>query len=201
MKFLFDTSDIQQAALEAGITDFGQLITPLTGMNNRGLTFAIDNGCFKSFNKDNWLRILDRERPHQARCEFVAIPDVVGCSHRTMALFEYYRRFYEQELRGYRLAYVLQDGQEELPLRRILPLVHYVFVGGTNAFKLGEDVKPLINLAQRKDVKVHVGRINSKERYDKFKSLGCDSCDGTGLCRFTWQRQKFAQPQFQEVLQ
>ncbi len=27
-----------------------------------------------------------------------------------------------------------------------------------------------------------------------------DSCDGTGLCRFTWQREKFAQPQFKEVL-
>lgn len=200
MKFLFDTSRIDEAAAEMKISDYGQLITPLSGMTNRGFTFAIDNGCFRKFSHANWLRILERERPHKARCEFVAMPDVVGCSHRTMALFHHYREWHRDILSGYRLAYVMQDGQDPAILRSIFPWIHYVFVGGTNDFKLGPDAVALIRLAQSKNVKVHVGRVNSKERYDKFKALGCDSCDGTGLCRFTWQREKYAQPQFHEVL-
>lgn len=202
MKFLFDTSKIEEAAQQLGVSDYGQLITPLTGMTNRGYTFAIDNGCFSSFNKDRWLYILDRERKNQARCEFVCLPDVVGCAERTFHMYQYCREHYRHELRGYKLAYVLQDGQDEERLRQwVFPYVHYVFVGGTNDFKLGPDAVRLIKFAQRKNIKVHVGRVNSKERFDKFDALGCDSCDGTGLCRFTWQREKFAQPQFAEVLQ
>lgn len=196
MKFLFDTSNIEKSAAEMEITDYGQLITPLTQMRNRGYTFAIDNGCFRRFDEVQWLRILHREREFASECQFVALPDVVGCPSRTLALFDHFKL--RSSVAGYKLAYVLQDGQE----KDLVPWdeIAYVFVGGTDEFKLGEDAVKLIRASQGYGKKVHVGRINSKDRFDKFEALNCDSCDGTGLCRFTWQRINYAHPQFEQVL-
>jgi hypothetical protein len=36
----------------------------------------------------------------------------------------------------------------------------------------------------------HVGRINTPGRLDYFTNLGADSCDGTGMARYSHMREK-----------
>jgi len=55
----------------------------------------------------------------------------------------------------------------------------WLFIGGTTEFKLGYDAKDCIRGAKSINKLVHVGRVNSRKRYRIFKSLGCDSADGT----------------------
>ncbi len=84
----------------------------------------------------------------------------------------------------------MQDGIEDLdiPWRAMVA----VFIGGTTAFKLSDHVRHMIAAAKLMGKWVHLGRINNPERWDRFESLGADSCDGTGISRYSHMRRKIA---------
>ena len=63
-----------------------------------------------------------------------------------------------------------------------------VFIGGTDDFKLGRHGAACVKAAKALGKWVHVGRVNTPGRLEYFEDLGADSCDGTGLARYSHMR-------------
>lgn len=155
--------------------ELAQLVTPDTG--NRlvpGVRWALDNGCFAgSWSPQRWSATLDRYQGAPG-CLFAVAPDVVGDADAT---FELWSRWWPAVMRrGYRAAYVAQNGVRFLPAGP-----QALFVGGDDAFKLGPEGRRVIALAHRLGWWVHMGRVNSLRRLRYAADLGCHSVDGTYL--------------------
>lgn len=188
MIVLLDTSHkLDVAEAEIGYP-CEQLLTPLTRFNRQqsDAHFAIDNGAFskKGFQRDAFEALLEREFRNKDLCRFVAVPDVVGSARRTLEVFDYYF----PRLSHWKLAFVCQDGQEDLPI----PFEHIdaVFIGGSTKWKESDHAIACVRAARAMNKWVHVGRINSEDRFEGFEQLKADSLDGTGIAQYSWMREK-----------
>jgi hypothetical protein len=186
MKFLIDQSPLKMKALmRTPELVMGQLLTPLTRYANAGVPFAIDNGAFSGLDAKGFRDLLERELPNKERCLFVVVPDVVASARRTLELFERRRLW----VHGWPVALVAQDGQENLPVP--WEDIDCLFIGGGDPWKEIAAARDLVRTAKALEKHVHVGRVNSWPRYKLFRDLGADTCDGSGMSRFS--REKFAQ--------
>ena len=163
---------------------FGHLLTPRNGnaparlgLNN--LPWAADNDAFHGFHAPRFCRMLSRiaSRPG---CLFVACPDVVADASATRARFDRWEPVIREC--GLPVAYVLQDGQENVPVP--WDRCDAVFVGGSTEFKEGSIAQRLVSEAKHLGLWVHVGRINSRRRLKIMMQWGCDSYDGTSISMF-----------------
>ena len=188
MLALLDTNeDLDVCAGEIG-ADVGQLLTPLTRFRLRDplKPWAIDNGAFARFDAKAFHALLAREDHHKANCLFVTVPDVVASARRTLEVFDQWK----DRLQGWKLALACQDGQEDLPIP--WDDIGAVFIGGSTTFKVSPQAAQIIKAAQALDKWVHVGRVNDPIRWEHFDELGVDSCDGTGIARYTHMREAIA---------
>jgi hypothetical protein len=160
----------------------GLIITPAHRYNNEWAQavpcWAADNGCYAQgarFNVDAWLTWLDRMTPSRGTCLFAAVPDVVGNAARTLDRWA----LLSERVRatGYPIAFVGQDGQEQLPVP--WDQLDALFIGGTTDWKLSRHAAALAAEAKRRDKWVHMGRVNSSRRLVYAKKINCDSADGT----------------------
>lgn len=179
--------DLDTCADEIGC-EVGQLLTPLTRYRLRDPSkpWAMDNGGFSGLDIPAFLTLLKREEHHKENCLFVASPDVVGSARRTLEVFEHWKG----RLAGWKLALVCQDGQEDLPLP--WDDIAAVFIGGSTNWKCSPHVEHIIRAAKALEKWVHVGRVNDPLRFKHFEELGADSCDGTGIARYTHMRKAIA---------
>lgn len=186
MKALLDIGETQYQSLGNDALPYvaGQLLTPLTRYTRWSEHFAIDNGAYTRFDRAAFDALLEREHDHVKQCLFVAVPDVVGDGRRTLEVF-----FNRHQLLSPRwpLAFVCQDGSEDhaIPWDSIVA----VFIGGTTEWKMSQYAAAIIKAAKILGKHTHVGRINTAERWNHFEKLGVDTCDGSGLSRFS--REKF----------
>lgn len=198
MIVMLDTSrqSWDEAHTELGSIGIEQLLTPLTRyrLHNPDGYFAIDNGAFSGFDEKAFDSLLKREWERRYQCRFVAVPDVVASARRTAELFDH---FWTQ-LNGWPLAYVCQDGQENVPIP--WGEIAAIFIGGSNAFKESQAAIDCIKVAKILGKWVHVGRINTPGRFEAFEQLGVDSCDGTGLARYSHMRTNISNRNSQERL-
>ena len=81
---------------------------------------------------------------------------------------------------GLPVAFVLQDGQEDLPL----PEADCYFVGGTTKFKLSQTAHDLVREGKTRGALIHMGRVNSLRRLQTAQDMGCDSVDGSSASMF-----------------
>jgi hypothetical protein len=181
MRFLIDAK-ATKAAPDSYIA--GQLLTPLTRYALGEHAFAIDNGAFSGFDAGGFVRLLERCRPALSRCLFVACPDVVGSARRTLECFAHW----QYEMVGWPLALVAQDGIENLDIP--WQCMSAVFIGGTTDWKMSTAAADVIKAAQIIGKHVHVGRINTVKRFRHFERLGANTCDGSGIARFSWMLEK-----------
>jgi len=183
LALLDNGQDLDTCAAEIG-GEVGQLLTPLTRYRLRdpNRPWAIDNGGFKNLDVPGLLSLLKREEHHREKCLFVAVPDIIGSSQRTLELFQHFRPM----LNGWRLALVCQDGQEHLPIP--WGQVAAVFIGGSTKWKCSEHVTQIIKTAKLFGKHTHAGRVNDPMRWNHFEALGVDSADGTGLARYSHMR-------------
>jgi hypothetical protein len=182
---LLDTAhDFATAEKELG-SPVGQLLTPLTRYRLREpkRPWAIDNGAYARFKKDAFWALIQREEHRKKKCLFVAVPDVVGSARRTLEVFDRVA----PKLKGWKLALVAQDGQEDLPIP--WEAIDAVFIGGTTDWKLSKAASGVVRAAKILGKWVHAGRVNTPQRFAHFADLGVDSIDGTGLSRYTHMRQ------------
>jgi hypothetical protein len=184
---LLDTASEQWCAapaeLGAGVP-IGQLLTPLTRYRDYGATYAIDNGAYSGFEASDFKSLLARQDGTQDRCRFVVVPDVVGSARRTLEVFHHWKT----ELRGWRRALAIQNGQESLPIP--WNEIAAVFIAGDDEFKDGPHAKQVIRAAQAMNKWVHVGRVNGAERVKWCVEMGVDSIDGSGISMYSHMRVK-----------
>jgi len=176
--------DLAEAEAEIGCP-VGQLLTPLTRYRLRDpdRPWAIDNGAFANLDISALEALLRREDHHRDRCLFVTVPDIVASAQRTAEVFE----LWAPKLIGWKLAYACQDGQENvrIPWNDIAA----VFIGGSTNWKCSIHVEQIIKTAKLFGKWVHIGRLNHPARYEHFAGLGADSCDGTGIARYSHMRE------------
>lgn len=162
----------------------GQMITPKAG--NRlvpGVTFALDNGCVRlegarpvtdpDWSEERWIAMLDRYRGVPG-CLFAVVPDVVGDARATNGRWARYHGAVRN--RGYRCAYVTQNGCRSIPAS-----AGAVFVGGNDAWKDGPEALELTQQARQRGLWCHLGRANTLRRIRRSALDGYDSVDGTTL--------------------
>lgn len=158
----------------------GQLLTPLTRYKNWGGLFAMDNGAFTKFPEAGFRRMLKRNLQHRLRCLFVTCPDIVGNARRTLDIFHHNDVWLGEGV--WPVALVAQNGLEDLDI----PWwdLQCLFIGGIDPWKESNACADLVREAKRRGKWVHVGRVNTTERFELFHHLGADSCDGSGVSRY-----------------
>lgn len=161
----------------------GHLLTPNTGnsvqsMLATGLLWGVDNGAFSGFDPVAFRSCLARVRC-QPRLLWIVCPDRVGSARETALLFAEWRT--EVAAAG-PVAYVIQDGSEDFPP----PWDDFscLFIGGTTKFKLSRCAADLTHEAKQRGKWVHMGRVNSKRRFEIAARFGCDSIDGSSASMF-----------------
>jgi len=185
MIVMLDTpQDLDECARELGGLEVEQLFTPLTrrAPQRPDQHFGIDNGAFAKFDPQPFRNLLARHNDRRELCRFVALPDVVGSARRTREVFGYWAK----HLNGWRKAYVVQDGQEDIEIP--WDWCDAIFVGGSTEWKLSRHAAACVKAAKAMEKWVHIGRVNTGGRYEYFRDLGADSCDGTGLARYSHMR-------------
>jgi hypothetical protein len=182
-----------------------QLITPLTRFNlqNDRVHFGVDNGCIQNFSEAGFMSLLAREYDHRDRCRFVCCPDVVskddkghliGDALRTLEVFD---RFHPK-LADWPIALVAQDGLEGLAIP--WDSIVAIFIGGSTKWKDGYHAANIVKAAKILGKWVHIGRVNTPGRFEKFEALGADSMDGSGLARYSWMRERIYDAQHKPTL-
>lgn len=143
-----------------------------------GAMWCADNEAFSDrFDEDRWWKFLVANAHRASTCAFAVAPDVVGdawATHlRSMPWLQKIRDL------GYPVAYVAQDGLENLPI----PWHDFdcLFIGGTTEWKLGPHARAIAAEAKRRGKWLHMGRVNSERRFRYARAIGCDSVDGTYL--------------------
>lgn len=187
MIIMLDTpQDMDECQRELGGIETEQLFTPLTRRRPQRPEqhFAMDNGAFSKFDAGGFCRMLEKHRDRRHLCRWVAVPDVVGDARRTLEVWSVWSK--RAEMDGWRKAFVCQDGQEHLPIP--WGESDAIFIGGSTEWKMGPHAAACVKAAKAIGHWVHIGRINTPARYDYFKKMGADSCDGTGLARYEHMR-------------
>ena len=165
--------------LDAG--RLGLMNTPKNGYVIRsGWVWAADNGCYgKGYPGDDaWVKWLNTFTAEQrSTCLFATAPDVVGDGATSLARSVPWLPTIRSL--GFLAALVTQDGMRptDVPWNGL----DWLFIGGTDAHKLGREAKALISAAKTHGKRVHVGRVNSQRRFLAMAALGADSVDGTFL--------------------
>lgn len=157
----------------------GFIDTPAQG-NRRpeGVAWCADNGCFSDkWDEAKWWRFLVNNAHAADTCLFAVAPDVVGDAKATAIKSQPWLAKIRDL--GYPVAWVAQDGQENEPLP--WDDIDCLFIGGSTDWKLGAAARELVGEARRRSKWVHMGRVNSKRRYDYARFIGCTSVDGTYL--------------------
>ena len=112
----------------------------------------------------------------------VVVPDVVSSARRTLEVFDHW----SNRLDGWPLALAIQDGQESLPIP--WKYISAVFIAGSTEFKMSRHAEHVVRAAKALDKWVHVGRVNTPDRWEYFEKMGADSIDGSGIGRYSHMR-------------
>jgi hypothetical protein len=160
----------------------GWLLTPDSSLKTpicNYMPYAIDNGRFavwsdgREWNEDNFIKYLDFYCTYELQPRWIVVPDAVGNKNETL---EEWKKWYPSlKEYGVPLAFVVQDGmtKEDVPEDADI-----IFIGGTFAWKW-ETIRHWTENFER----IHVGRVNTYNHLQTCRSLGVESCDGTGWFR------------------
>lgn len=170
-----------QAVEHAG-PGFGRLLSPRDYSRARdtgaaGIPWAADNDAFNDFHPHRYAQMLMTLRGAPG-CLFVTLPDVVADWQQTRHLADQWLA----SLHDLPVAYVAQDGQPEA----LVPWesIDCLFLGGTTSFKLSADAQRLGREAKDKGKWLHMGRVNSRKRFDYARAIHCDSVDGSSFSKW-----------------
>ena len=145
--------------------------------------WAADNDAYLAWDEDRYRSMLDRITGRPG-CLFVTAPDIVGDAAATLERF--WQWLPDVRRTGHPVALVAQDGIEHtsVPWDELDAL----FVGGTTEFKFSAEAAAAVREARERGKWVHMGRVNSRKRFDYARAIGCDSVDGSKFSKWrnTW---------------
>ncbi len=146
-----------------------------------GKPWAADLGCLmgpdyvKKIDFNAVAEWLPKMLVYRSRCIFLAGGDIVENAEATLETYEEFRYYF----RGWPLAYVAQNGSENLPIPADCVAV---FIAGDTAWKESYEATIVISRAMEMGKHIHIGRVNWWRRYELFRALpGSENftCDGT----------------------
>lgn len=187
----------------------GHLLTPANwndpaALMTTGRGIAVDNAAFSNFDHAAFLALAEQLKDLDCFYNWLAVPDIVGDARATLGLFaEYAGLLLDADPDRWPLAFVGQDGAENLDLDDALGLARCLFIGGSTEWKLSAAAADLAAEAKRRGLWLHMGRVNTKGRLRYAREIGCDSVDGSGCSKWPdaniptmirWLRQLEAQP-------
>ncbi len=144
----------------------------------RGLPWCAENEAYtRGFEPERFFSWLETMSPFRAKCLFVPVPDVVGNAISTLTQW----RNWVVRFAGWPLAFVAQDGQEDLDFPDE-SMFSTLFIGGSTAWKTSMAAVECIRRAQVMGKHIHIGRVNWRTRYEMFALLKGSNeftCDGT----------------------
>lgn len=148
-----------------------------------GIPLMADNGAFKKFDRRAYEAMLDRLEGLPIL--WVVAPDVVADAKGTIELFDVWQPKLKD--RGFPVAFVLQDGQEDLliPWDRL----DCLFIGGSSYFKVSDFALNTAIEAKARGKRTHMGRAGSFDRFQLARRSGViDSVDGSkfGIWDQSW---------------
>lgn len=170
----------------------GHFVTPRSyPMPKSPMYWAADNDAFSGFDPSRYLRMLDRITKCPFPPAWITVPDVVGDHQRTLELWYQWKP--ELLSRNLPPAFVIQNGIETYEhywdsqwADQILPDdASAYFIGGTTEFKFSNVVRRIAETSSCDEKYIHMGRVNSVKRMKYAESIGCSSCDGSGMARFS----------------
>lgn len=156
--------------------------------------WAGDNGAFtknpKGFQPAKFRTMLARPELRAARktCLFVVAPDklivladgtVVGDARGTLEQFPAWAA--EIRAAGFPVAFVAQNGLENMLDDVPWHLVDVLFLGGSTEWKIGAGARACVERAKLEGKRTHMGRVNSYKRLAIAQTWGVDTADGTFL--------------------
>ena len=140
---------------------------------------VLDNGCFSNRWTEEvwweWLIGIPRT-VRWAVCPDVFDPAGGECHEATLARWQYYAP--RMRRHGFEPAFVCQVGATP---NNLPDDARVLFLGGTTEWKLGVDAWAIARHAQAERLWLHMGRVNSKRRFDTARMMQCSSVDGTYL--------------------
>jgi hypothetical protein len=145
-----------------------------------GIEWAADNGAYGGLDEAAFLDLLDRAAVADRWPMWVVCPDKVADAKTTLAMFDEWQPIIKD--RRLPVAFVGQDGQEDLPL----PWDRFacLFLGGSTEWKLSQAAADLAWEARCRGKLLHMGRVNSFKRMTTALLLGCNSVDGSSASRW-----------------
>lgn len=160
----------------------GRLVSPsvgnsIDGVAASGRPWAADNEAFTSWDPDRfWAMLRKIAAADRSRLLWVVCPDVVGDAQETINRWvEWYPQL---EYLGLPAAFVGQNGLgacwDQIPWDQMAG----AFLGGDDAWKLGEESEWFAREAKDRGLWVHMGRCNTRKRIRHAVEIGCDSIDG-----------------------
>lgn len=161
----------------------GCMTTPAQG--NRvpdGAQYACDNGRFgKGWpGAEKWFAWLTStvERYGAGRCLWAVAPDVPMDAAATLA--ESQPWLARIRALGIPAAFAAQDGSEGPDM---IPWddLDVLFLGGSTEWKVGRGAEAVAREAKARGLRVHMGRVNSRQRIRIAEHFGATTVDGTYL--------------------
>lgn len=172
-----------QAVEHAG-PGFGRLLSPrqfsrAADTAAAGIPWAADNDCFQELDVVAYRDMLYAIHGLPG-CKFVVAPDVVTDWRVTRERFDEWAD--ELSACWQPIAYVAQDGQpkDQVPW----PYIDCLFIGGSTTYKLSAEAEQLGRQAKHRGLWLHMGRVNSRKRFDYARAIGCDSVDGSSFSKW-----------------
>lgn len=177
MKFLIDGSGarIKVRRQQADELIAGQLLTPLTRYKRCEDVFGIDNGGFTGAKIPGFTKLIEKNYEFRANCLFAAVPDKVADHKQTLSMWNDYQHLAD----GYKKAFVVQDGYDGHPAN-----ADALFIGGSTEYKDSFECEQVVKEALSKNMHVHIGRVNTFDRFYHFHRLGAHTCDGSGISMY-----------------
>lgn len=174
MKFLIDGSSVRLAERRSQANELiaGQLLTPLTRYRRCEDVFGIDNGGFTGAKIEGFTKLIKNNFEFRKQCLFAAVPDKVENHKETLAMWGDYHHIAD----GYKKAFVIQDGFDEWPSN-----ADAIFLGGSTNFKDSYEAQQIVECALNNNMHVHIGRVNTFQRFYNFHCIGAHTCDGSGV--------------------
>jgi hypothetical protein len=127
-----------------------------------------------AFNKDGSPKLI-AQGPRKGEQDIFCI----GHARPTLELFHKHVGLVKEL--GFPVAFVAQDGIEEMLDEVPWAEIDAIFLGGSDDFKIGEAGRIVTARAKAEGKLVHMGRVNSERRLTIANSWDCDTADGTYL--------------------
>lgn len=168
------------AALFAAQYGLGLIVTPRYGFNKKTLDYfpwAVDTGCFTAGDKfDHYKYLIWLDKLPRTQL-FATAPDIPFNHQATLER----SRGPLRDIRnlGIKAAFCVQNGAtvDNVPWDDFDAL----FIGGDTDWKLSKAAHDLVIEAKNRGKWSHMGRVNSKKRFEIARYFGCHSVDGTFL--------------------